>query len=344
MQSNQILLRTAKGHFISVTMYGKRQTKSILVINSATGVKQHFYAKFAMFVAQQGIAVMTYDYHGIFQSLDRDIRKIESNASDWAKVDMEEILLYIKQEYPEAKITVMGHSIGGQMIGLAKTALSVDKIILVTAQNGYWGYWKGFGKLRMLFNWYILFPILTKVFGYMPSKKIMGMENLPQRVAEQWCRWCRHPHYLFGDEFIKNKYYNKLLDPTDPKIDVVRAIIHELPVSHNSDIRIKSSGLLDDSESLDQTIELLNRVYNDDSTGNRVITRKVIRKKIFSVGLLLQLEIAKYIDANSTAGEKSLAKEKIEHLMRSEQEFSAFLRWVILNDTDLQADFSGFID
>lgn len=213
MRSNQVLIRTAKGYFISATMYGKRQTKSILVINSATGVKQHFYAKFAMFVAQQGIAVMTYDYHGIFQSLDRAIGKIESNAADWAKVDMEEILLYIKRKYPEAKITLMGHSIGGQMIGLSKTALSVDKIILVTAQNGYWGYWKGFGKLRMLFNWYILFPILTKVFGYMPSKKIMGMENLPRRVAEQWCRWCRHPHYLFGDESIKNKYYDKITIP-----------------------------------------------------------------------------------------------------------------------------------
>ena len=39
------------------------------------------------------------------------------------------------------------------------------------------------------------------------------MENLPQRVAEQWCRWCRHPHYLFGDESIKNKYYDKITVP-----------------------------------------------------------------------------------------------------------------------------------
>ena len=56
MQSNQVLIRTAKGHFISTTMYGKRQTKSILIINSATGVKQHFYAKFAMFVVQQTLS------------------------------------------------------------------------------------------------------------------------------------------------------------------------------------------------------------------------------------------------------------------------------------------------
>lgn len=213
MESNQIILRTAKGHFISATVYGNQQTESILVINSATGVKQHFYAKFATFVAQHGIMVITYDYHGIFQSLDRNIREIESNAADWAQVDMQAILGYVKHNYPQAKVTVMGHSIGGQMIGLSKTALSVDKIILVTAQNGYWGYWKGFGKLRMLFNWYVLFPILTKLFGFMPSKRLMGMENLPKKVAEQWCNWCRHPHYLFGDKSIKHTYYDKITVP-----------------------------------------------------------------------------------------------------------------------------------
>lgn len=201
------------GHSITATVFGNEVSESVLVINSATGVKQLFYAKFSEFIASHQVTVITYDYHGIFQSLNQDIAQIKNNAADWARNDMEAILRYAKKHYPNAKLTLMGHSIGGQMIGLARTAVCADKIILITAQNGYWGYWKGMGKVRMFFNWYLLFPVLTNLFGYMPSKKIMGMENLPKKVAQQWCKWCRHPFYLFGDKTIENKYYDEITAP-----------------------------------------------------------------------------------------------------------------------------------
>ena len=106
------------------------------------------------------------------------------------------------------KLFLLGHSIGGQLIGFAKSSLDLHKIVLVATQSGYWKLWKGKDQLLMWLNWHILFPILPPIFGYMPSKKISSMENLPKNVAKQWSNWGRKPNYLF-DEFPESELFFK---------------------------------------------------------------------------------------------------------------------------------------
>lgn len=205
----QIEILTTNLNQITAQIYDAEKN-TVLIISPATGVKQGFYKKFADFISANGITVITFDYSGIGLSLKKPIKQIKCSASDWGKNDLEAVIKFTKENYPNAKITLLGHSIGGQIIGLAKSSSELQKIILVSAQSGYWKMWKGFDRVKMWANWHILFPILINLFGYMPSKRISGMENLPKNVAKQWSSWGRKPNYLFDEVSEQDLFYKNV--------------------------------------------------------------------------------------------------------------------------------------
>lgn len=199
-------IKTKSDYYISATIYETGNTNVVLIIASATGVKQSFYKKIAEYFSKNRVSVITFDYLGIGLSLKKNIKKINNRVSDWGEIDLDATIKYAKEHYPNAKIVLLGHSIGGQLIGFAKSSPDLHKIVLVAAQSGYWKLWKGKDRLLMWLNWHILFPILPPFFGYMPSKRISGMENLPKNVAKQWSNWGKKPNYLF-DEFKDNDLF-----------------------------------------------------------------------------------------------------------------------------------------
>ena len=140
---------------------------------------------------------------------------------------------------------------------------------------------------------------------------------------------------------IKLNKYNNLLNPCDDNIDVVKAIAHDIPKSPNSKIHIRAQ---DQSPPTVETAELLDKVFNNDDTANRKITRKYIRKKVFAVASKFLKEITTYSDPDTPPQKKQEAFEQIEHFLRDEQEFSVFLRWVILDDDDLSLAFQNHIN
>lgn len=205
----QIDIQTSRDYSITAQVYETDQD-TVLIIASATGVKQGFYKKFASFISSHGTTVITFDYSGIGLSKKQPLQRIKTKASDWGQMDLDAVIRFAKNKYPTAKITLLGHSIGGQLIGLTKSSLEVQKIVLVSAQSGYWKFWKGGDKLKLWFNWHVLFPILIQAFGYLPSKRMSGMEDLPQGVARQWSRWSRSPNYLFDDIPAFEVYFHQI--------------------------------------------------------------------------------------------------------------------------------------
>lgn len=203
----EIRINNCDNKNIALTVFESNRSLDVLIIASATGVKKNFYKKFASYVASCGVTVITFDYLGIGQSLNTHIRRHTNNISDWGEKDLEAVIQYAARRYAGLRLTILGHSIGGQLAGLAPSSALANKIVLVAAQSGYWDFWKGFGKLKMWATWFLLFPFLTKLFGYMPSKKFSGMENLPGNVARQWSLWGRNPNYLFAYVPESKQYY-----------------------------------------------------------------------------------------------------------------------------------------
>mgnify|MGYP005992207689 CR=1 FL=1 len=143
---------------------------------------------------------------------------------------------------------------------------------------------------------------------------------------------------------FKNADYNNLIDPTDPNTDVFKAVHHKFPMTPNSHVEITKGFGIPDSPSIRQSVELIHRVFNDDSTGNRKITRKMLRKKLFKILSKVFKEINIFSDEDSLPQEKTNAEQRIIHYLRVEQEFSAFIRWMILDDLTLSEHFQQYIN
>lgn len=67
---------------LSVTSFGENNaTNKIIVISSAIGVKQSFYTKFAIYLANKGYLVFTYDYRGIGDSKPKKLKNFKAILS-----------------------------------------------------------------------------------------------------------------------------------------------------------------------------------------------------------------------------------------------------------------------
>ncbi len=208
------LIETPSNQPICITKYKSASASfNYVIIAPATGVKQAFYAHFAEFLSEQGYTVYTFDYQGIGESKTVPLGKFDTTALNWAQNDLESVIQYVLREKPDSKLTIIGHSIGGQLIGLAPSSKLASKVLLIAAQSGYWKFWDGMSKYKMLGTWSILFPILTKIFGYFPGKKFSRMEDLPKGVALEWSKWCLSPNYLFDHVEKENLFHEQITCP-----------------------------------------------------------------------------------------------------------------------------------
>ncbi|MBL1281112.1 MAG: alpha/beta fold hydrolase [Fluviicola sp.] len=208
---NKRQIKTTKGHEISVTEFeSSSDSNSVVILLPATGVKQSFYYKFAEFLQSNGYSTYTFDYFGIGDSKYRPLKEQDTSASDWGSNDFESVMSFYLEKYPKKKVSIIGHSIGGQLIGLAPSSVQANKIILIAAQSGYWKFWKGKGRVKMFFNWHLVFPLLTGLYGYFPGERFKIMENLPKTMSFEWRKWCLSPNYLFDHISYKDLYFDKI--------------------------------------------------------------------------------------------------------------------------------------
>ena len=195
-------LNTPLGHKVSITEFPSINSNDIVIILSATGVLQKYYAKFSQFLQSNNYTVFTFDYSGIGRSKKKSLTQFNTSLSNWATNDIETVILHIKEKYPLKKINCIAHSLGGQLLGLTPSSKVLNNIILVASQTNHYSFWNGFNKIRVFFNWFVIFPFFTTFFKYFPSKYFIKMENLPKDVAREFSKWSQKKRILFR---FKNK-------------------------------------------------------------------------------------------------------------------------------------------
>ena len=175
------------------------------VIAGALAVPQRFYEAFANFLVGRGIAVLTFDYRGMGESRAGHARRDPASMSEWG-LDIAAAVDFMRGAVRPQSLALIGHSAGGQVAGLAQNFASVDSVVFVATQSGYWRLWSGLQKVRLWLFWHLM-PVATRIFGYFPSRAAgLGSENLPRGVALEWSRWGRHPRYLFGAPLDHSQY------------------------------------------------------------------------------------------------------------------------------------------
>lgn len=170
----------------------------VIVFNSAMGVGRRFYAPFAQFLQARGFTVITYDYRGIGESAPEKLRGFKANLVDWGEKDQQAMLEWAQATFPEKPLIIGGHSVGGQLIGLAPSARAAKALFAVGSQSGYWAHWDGAMRVKIWLTWHVFIPLLSRLMGYFPSPWFGIGGNLPAGCARQWARWGRDPEYLHG--------------------------------------------------------------------------------------------------------------------------------------------------
>jgi len=140
---------------------------------------------------------------------------------------------------------------------------------------------------------------------------------------------------------IKGTRHINLLDCCDNNIDVFRDIKCLLPSCSDSDISITTQM---NNRQANNTVELLNRCYNEKNTPLRGITRAVLMDKLFELHVEFQqyrltLKLKKH-----TPEEKAHAKARLTVMIKDHYPFSVFWRWHVLSDTFLSDQLDDVID
>ncbi len=228
MTEKEIKIKTNDGYILSATLREPIQKPSgFIQINSGTGIPQKFYRHFAKYLTQQGYITVTFDYRGIGKSKPETLKGFNATNLQWGELDMTAILDWGISNYPELEKIVIGHSMGGQLIGTMKNVDKIDKTFLIASGTGFWKDMpKGKLKFLMPFLWYVYIPFTTFICGYGAAKKIKQGENLPKGVALQWRNWCINNSYWksntsYGIDISSFKKLNgnlKSISFTDDKI------------------------------------------------------------------------------------------------------------------------------
>lgn len=190
----ELFLKNPDGFNLSVKIFEPENAiGKLLIINSATGVKQQVYFSFAKYMSQNGFTVITYDYSGIGESKPKKMKNFESSMRIWGTRDFKTLTEFIKKEYPQEEKFCLGHSVGALILGMNADSAIFRKFVFVATQDAYLGNLKFNIAVTALFGFGIALPITTTLLGYFPAHWFGLGETLPKGVAYDWRTLILHP-------------------------------------------------------------------------------------------------------------------------------------------------------
>ncbi len=167
-----------------------------VLICPATGITQFFYYAFAQWLSEQGYAVMVFDFRGIGQSLHEPLKQSRASIVDWGTLDIPAAISTLLDKTGAAKVILLGHSAGGQLLGINPLYEKVHQVIAVAGSTGHVKGLKGKTKVLAPVMFNVIFPVSSLIKGYGATQFIGMGENLPKTVAKQWREFCSHPGYV----------------------------------------------------------------------------------------------------------------------------------------------------
>ncbi len=187
---------------LAICRYEADAPKGVVIIAAALGVKQSFYGRFAQFLAQSGYTAMSFDYRGTGGS--RIARESDIQLQEWGTKDLEAVIVHAHES--RLPVYVVGHSIGGQLIGLAPSAGSLNGSLLIASSAPYWRRWDGLQRVKMWLAVHLLFPLVTALKPRFPAAAFgLGNQDIPSGCVRTWARWMRRPDYFLDLDFGLSK-------------------------------------------------------------------------------------------------------------------------------------------
>ena len=180
-------LKTPQTDQLAITLFEPEISNGkLLLINSATGVKQQTYWKFAQYFADHGFTVISYDYFGIGLSKPQNIKKCNASMRTWGSVDYKSVTNFIQEKYPDDRKFCVGHSVGALILGMNEDSAVFEKFIFVATQKAFVGNLNVKTKIASYLGFGLAQPVFTQILGYFPAHRFGIGESLPKASAYDW--------------------------------------------------------------------------------------------------------------------------------------------------------------
>ncbi|MBF5006104.1 alpha/beta hydrolase family protein [Diaphorobacter caeni] len=176
------------GHFIAPSSQVDAQLP--VLIAPATGVKQHFYLRFARWLAERGHAVLLFDYRGVGLSLQGPLTQCKATLSEWGQQDQVAALNWLLQRTGAEQLILVGNSAGAQMLGLLPNHARIARVVGISSSSGWFGGMPLGFSIKARFGLSCIVPLGVRLLGYSPTSALGLGENLPAKVGLQWGEWC----------------------------------------------------------------------------------------------------------------------------------------------------------
>jgi predicted alpha/beta hydrolase len=169
--------------------------RAVAVIVGAMATPSAFYDEFARWLADRGVAVVTFEFRGMGSVAEM---KAETGDIDRWTADADTVLAFLARRHPGVPVTWIGHSLGGQLVPYVDHA-ALAAIVTVASGEGYWRLNVPGVRWRALLLWWLIAPVAITLAGYFPGKRLGIVGDLPKGALYQWRRWCLHANYLQVD-------------------------------------------------------------------------------------------------------------------------------------------------
>ncbi|MCC6000723.1 MAG: alpha/beta hydrolase [Pararhodobacter sp.] len=169
-----------------------------ILINPATGVPAGFYAPFAAWLTRaHQAAVLTWDYRD-FGASGRPYGS-RATMTDWAVHDPCAARDWLRGQFPDLPLWVIGHSLGGMALPFQPRLDEIARAIVIAGgpvhlHDHPWPF-----RAQAWALWHVAGPLSTALLDHLPGRRLGLGNDLPVSVFHQWKRWCTRPGSLPED-------------------------------------------------------------------------------------------------------------------------------------------------
>lgn len=189
------IIRTRDGNKLMLSVFKpEKENNSIIVIGPSAYCTQDAYRDLALFLIDLQYTVITFDYRN----------QRSAQLHQWARLDLDAVLLFAKNTHPEKELIFLAHGISGELTGLAAASQYISRLVLINSALTCAALWPLRGRIKKAITKAAV-PVLRFFFGYSLTVRWMSLPRLPKGVIMEWFNWCSRTNGVF-DVFPDNNY------------------------------------------------------------------------------------------------------------------------------------------